>query len=74
MGLKTGKEQSYLDLIENLIVLLKLPLIGSDRAELQRDMRSLPIAKHTVFYRISANRIEIIRVMHQKQDPDQNIS
>lgn len=69
------RAQSYLDLIENrLILLLEQPLIGSERAELQRDMRSLPTAQHIACYRISANCIEIIRVLHQKQDPGQNIS
>jgi hypothetical protein len=32
-------------------------------------MRSLPIESHILFYRVTANRLEIIRVLHGRQDP-----
>lgn len=32
-------------------------------------IRSLPIQSHILFYRVAANHIEIIRVLHGRQEP-----
>jgi plasmid stabilization system protein ParE len=36
--------------------------------ELARGLRSLLCREHVIFYRVHAERIEIIRVMHQRRD------
>ena len=62
-----GKAQSnnYLGIIKDQFWLLtKQPLMGIERPELLSDTRSLPIESHTLFYRIRADQIEIIRVLH----------
>jgi len=48
-------------------------LIGTERPELLPDARSLPMQSHTLFYRVTANRVEIIRVLHSRQDPKRHI-
>ena len=53
--------------------LTKQALIGTERPELLPDVRSLPIQSHTLFYRVSANRVEIIRVLHGRQDPKRHL-
>lgn len=45
------------------------PFAGIERRELWPDMRSIPLAKHVIFYRVCATRVEIVRVLHARQDP-----
>ncbi|WP_116207861.1 type II toxin-antitoxin system RelE/ParE family toxin [Paraperlucidibaca baekdonensis] len=47
--------------------------MGSARPELLPDVRSLPIESHILFYRVTANRVEIIRVLHHHQDPQRHL-
>ena len=71
-----GKTQSegYLSTLKHQFWLLtQQPLMGMERPELLPDMRSLPIDSHTLFYRITANRVEIIRVLHGRQDPHRHL-
>lgn len=64
-----AQSESYLSTIKNQFWLLtQQPLLGTERPELLPDVRSLPIESHTVFYRVTANRIEIMRVLHGRQD------
>lgn len=65
-----AQSESYLSTIKNQVWLLtQQPLMGTERPELLPDTRSLPIASHTLFYRVIADRVEIIRVLHGRQDP-----
>jgi toxin ParE1/3/4 len=71
-----GKTQSdsYLESIkEQLWTLAEQPLIGVDRSELLSGSRSLPIESHTLFYRVTPDTIEIIRVLHGRQDPQRHL-
>jgi len=64
------RSESYLSTLKSQFWLLtQQPLMGSERPELLPDARSLPINSHTLFYRVTANRVEIIRVLHGRQDP-----
>jgi toxin ParE1/3/4 len=47
--------------------------MGIERPELLPDIRSLPIQIHTLFYRATENRVEIIRVLHGRQDPQRHL-
>jgi toxin ParE1/3/4 len=53
--------------------LTEQPLMGIEHPELPPDVRSLVIQSHTVFYRVFAKRIEIIRVLHGRQDPQRHL-
>lgn len=65
-----AQSESYLSVIKNQFWLLtQQPHMGTERPELLPDTRSLPIESHTLFYRVTANRVEIIRVLHGRQDP-----
>lgn len=66
-----GQAQSdnYLSVIKNQLWLLtEQPFIGVERAEISSDIRSLAIQSHRLFYRLKANQIEIIRILHGRQD------
>ncbi len=69
-----AQSESYLSTIKNRFWLLpQQPLMGTERPELLPDTRSLPIESHTLFYRVTANRVEIIRVLHGRQDPQRHL-
>jgi toxin ParE1/3/4 len=69
-----AQSENYLAAIKNHFWLLtQQPLIGSARPELLPDVRSLPTESHTLFYRVTANRVEIIRVLHHHQDPQRHL-
>lgn len=64
------QSDSYLTTIKDQFwSLTEQPLMGIERPELLPSIRSLPIQSHTLFYRATENRVEIIRVLHGRQDP-----
>jgi toxin ParE1/3/4 len=48
--------------------LLENPELGKPRDELVIGMRSISVEPHVVFYRTSATAVEIVRVIHQRED------
>ena len=64
-----ARSDNYLATLKNQIWLLtQEPLMGTERTELLPGTRSLPVESHTLFYRVAANRVEIIRLLHGRQD------
>lgn len=63
---------SALDLVTQLQLacdnLATMPELGRKRDELAPDLRSLPVGRHIVFYRIVGEGVEILRVLHGAQD------
>jgi len=71
-----GQTQSerYLENIkEQFWTLTEQPLIGVDRSDLLSGARSLVIESHTLFYRVTPDTLEIIRVLHGRQDPQRHL-
>ncbi len=69
-----AQSESYLSTIKDQFWLLtQQPLMGTERPELLPDARSLPIKSHTLFYRVNADKVEIIRVLHGRQDPQRQL-
>lgn len=71
-----GKAQSdkHLATIKDLFwSLAEQPLMGIERPELLPNTRSLSIQSHTLFYRVTPNQVEIIRVLHDRQDPQRHL-
>lgn len=67
-----GQSQSdrYLETLKGSIwSLIEQPLMGIERPELLTGMRSLSIESHILFYRITTRNIEVVRVLHGRQDP-----
>jgi toxin ParE1/3/4 len=68
------QSDSYLTNIKDQFwSLTEQPLMGIERPELLPDIRSLPIQSHILFYRATENRVEIIRVLHGRQDPQRHL-
>lgn len=69
-----ARSDSYMAILqEQFWSLTEQPLMGIERPEPLPDVRSLVIQSHTVFYRVVAKRIEIIRVLHGRQDPQRHL-
>lgn len=44
------------------------PGIGRDRSDIRAGFRSFPEGQHVIFYRVTADAIEIIGVVHRARD------
>ncbi len=49
---------------EAILLLQHMPKCGPARAEIGRDVRSYPVGKYLVLYRIADDAIELLRVVH----------
>jgi toxin ParE1/3/4 len=66
-----GREQrnTYLAKIDAAFQLLAMePQLGKSCDELRVGYRKYPVGRHLIFYRQSANSLEIIRILHQRMD------
>lgn len=69
-----AQSDSYLAAIKDQFwSLTEQPLIGIERTDLLPNTRSLPSQSHTLFYRVTTNRVEIIRILHSRQDPQRHL-
>jgi toxin ParE1/3/4 len=48
-------------------------LIATRLTKLFANTRSIPVESHITFYRLNENLVEIIRVLHSRQDPERHI-
>jgi len=44
------------------------PRSGTPRPELRRGLRSRPVKRYTIFYRIVRGDVEVVRVLSQRRD------
>lgn len=66
-----ARADKYLEQMkESFHLLLEQPMLGHERSELLTAIRSLPVESHTIFYRIANHQINIIRILHCRQDPN----
>lgn len=76
--LEERSEQSANALIESLVkrfvMLCTFQEAGRDRDELKPGLKSFPIDRYIIFYRIIPEGIEIIRVLHGARDIEQIFS
>ena len=73
---KWGKAttQSYMaNLHSKFKLLFNNPQLGMERPELGSNLRNLFVNSHIIFYRYRKPRIEIVRILHKRQDPNQNL-
>ena len=55
---------------EIFTLLVQNPLAGRERLELRRGLRSFTVGNYVVFYHALPDGIEVVRVMHGRQDID----
>ena len=68
-----GEQQTelYLDsLAEVFLKIAESPHLGRERKEIQSGIFSRNHQKHIIFYRVSVDWVEILRVLHHARDVD----
>lgn len=66
-----GNKQAKYYLIElaaGFESLTQSPKLGKEREEIEKGLRSFPVARHIIFYRIGPECIEVARVLHVSMD------
>lgn len=53
---------------EKFELLRATPEAGRERKDLKIGLRSFPIGRYVIFYRVSEDAVEIVRVMHSARD------
>lgn len=67
--------QAYLANIKQAFKdLRRKPDLGRERNPLGQGVRSMNCQKHVIFYRYINTEIQIIRVLHGRQDPERHIT
>ena len=59
--------------VRALKLLQEHPNLGRDRSDLVPGLRSHPVERHLIFYRVSADTLIIHRILHQRMNvmPDE---
>ena len=72
-----GPDQAdlYLDTLNHGITALGTnPRLGAECSHIREGYRRLQIRHHIVYYRLQASRIDIVRVLHERMDPDRHLT
>ncbi len=75
-GQKWGARQKkkYLDQIKEKLGLLRgRPGMGAPWDDIAKDLRACPAGRHLIFYREGTKTIDIVRILHESQDPAQRL-
>jgi toxin ParE1/3/4 len=68
------RSDDYLqNLKEQFSLLTQSPQLGTERNDVLPGMRSLPVSSHVVFYRLRDDCIEVVRVLHSRQDHQRHL-
>jgi toxin ParE1/3/4 len=64
-----ARADAFLEAIDKkFATLADNPNIGRARDELKKGVRSFPVGKYVIFYRLAPGGIEIVRVLHAARD------
>jgi toxin ParE1/3/4 len=68
------KADAYLNEIRAaLLTLCDSPLLGRDCGSTRAEYRKFPVGSHLLFYRLRANHIDVIRILHRRMDIDRHL-
>lgn len=62
------------DLNDGFYQLVNAPNTGRDCGHIREGYRKYPVGRHVIFYRlVSESDIEIVRILHERMDPEQHL-
>ena len=76
-GKQWGFEQRdvYREALDQALAALSVnPLIGRSRDEIAPDLRSYSIQQHIIYYRVAAETVTVLRILHGKMDAAQRMA
>jgi len=63
------RADAFVDLIDQKFQeLARHPNMGRARDELAEGLRSFPVGRHVIFYRVVPEGVEIVRILHGSRD------
>ena len=69
-----AQADTYLEeLATGIDQLREYPMMGTARDELRKNYRALTVNQHTVFYVVSDDVVEVIRVLHKSVDTPRHL-
>ena len=75
---ETGNPGFGVDLVNDLVRVMYLiaenPWMGRARSDLRKGLRAFPHGQYTIFWRPHVHRIDVVRVLHQRQDAEQEFN
>jgi len=64
-----AQRRRYLDALRQRFALIcERPSVGAPRDEIRQGYRSIASDRHVIFYRVSSEIVEIVRVLHGNMD------
>ena len=69
-----AQADTYLEeLVSGIDLLRNYPMMGSSRDDLRKHYRALTVNQHIVFYLVSDNEVQVIRVLHKSVDTPRHL-
>jgi len=69
-----AQSRRYMSAIrERFIRIRDRPAIGAPRDDVRAGYRSLPSGRHVIFYRLTDEAVEIVRVLHDSMDVHRHV-
>ncbi len=61
------------ELNRTLVLLCSNPLVGVDISDIRQGYRSFPSGHHVILYRLKADRLEVVTILHERMDPRRHL-
>jgi toxin ParE1/3/4 len=58
---------------KDITVVAERPSLGRDCSEVRRGYRKYPSGSHVLFYRLTTDGIDIVRILHERMDYERHI-
>ena len=69
-----AQADKYYDvLIEGIKELADNPQMGKSRNYVRKNYRSIQLKRHVIYYRLQGQIIDIVRVLHEKMNPENHL-
>lgn len=67
-------DRYYTLIIEEINYICQHPESGKSQEHIRKNYRSSKVKSHLIFYRVVNQRVEVVRILHERMDIDQQIN
>ena len=64
----SAADKVVVSIVSRFPKLAAMPQMGRRREDISADLRSFPVGRHVIFYRLFENGVEVARVLHGARD------
>jgi toxin ParE1/3/4 len=66
--------EAYLLAIEHAVNLLREnPRLGRNASDIGEGLFKFPVASHFIYYRLTSNRLDVVRILHKSMDVERHL-